>query len=157
MGHAMFYHLTHSSPQALVQLLVPKAVQQGWNVVIRSPDPDRLRALDDMLWQVPPDGFLPHAIAKNDAQDIEQTVLLTSDDAIPNAARYLLALDCASVSAAEIPVLDRACLVFDAQDQAQMTHARQMWKTLTDQGIAAQYWSEETGSWKLKHEKKPPA
>ena len=32
-------------------------------------------------------------------------------------------------------------------------HARVQWKTLTDAGCSAQYWSEESGRWEKKAEK----
>lgn len=154
MGHAMFYHLTQSAPEALIQTLVPRALQQGWPVVIRSPSPERLAALDDLLWQQPRDGFLPHAVATGTARDAQQPVLLTTGADMPNAARYLIALDGAGFSPQELGTLDRACLLFEAMDEAAMTHARGLWKSLTGEGVTAQYWSEETGSWKMKLEKR---
>lgn len=154
MGHAMFYHLTHSSADALVQLLVPRAMGQGWRIAIRSPQRETLNRLDNLLWEHPEDGFVPHALSNGTAADADQPVLLTQDHALPNGARYLLALDGADISASETALLERACLVFDATDAAQMTHARGLWKTLTAAGVAAQYWSEESGSWAMKVEKK---
>lgn len=150
----MFYHLTHSSADAMVQMLVPRALAQGWRVVLRSPRRDTLARLDDLLWVKPDDSFVPHAMATGTGADADQPVLLTQDTGLPNAARYLVALDGADMSPEEIATLERACLLFDAGDEAQMTHARALWKSLTAAGVAAQYWSEESGSWTMKVEKK---
>jgi DNA polymerase-3 subunit chi len=154
MGHAMFYHLTRSSSDAMVQTLVPKALAQGWHVVIRSPLAERLGQLDDLLWQQPEDGFLPHAIACGEASDAKQPVLLTTGQSMPNGARYLIAMDGAEISPAEVEALERACLLFEDGDATAMTHARALWKSLTDQGVTAQYWSEESGAWRMKLEKR---
>ena len=151
----MFYHLTRSSPEDLLGTLVPRALAQGWHVAIRSPNRATLERLDDLLWTQPEDGFLPHAIACGGSSDRLQRVLLTQGTDLPNAARYVIALDGADLLAAEVAAVERACLVFDAQDGAQMDHARGLWKTLTAQGVAAQYWSEESGAWAMKTERRP--
>jgi len=155
MGHAMFYHLTQSTPEGLIQTLIPRALGQGWRVAIRSPNRPTLERLDDLLWMQPDDSFLPHALATGSGLDAEQTVLLTQGSALPNGARYLIALDGADIDPAEVATMERACLVFDAADAAQMDHARALWKGLTQAGIAAQYWSEESGNWAMKTERKP--
>ena len=61
MGKALFYHLTRSPAEALLPVLLTKALSAGWRVELSAPDPDRLDRLDQQLWQG--DGFLPHGLS----------------------------------------------------------------------------------------------
>ncbi|WP_369292684.1 DNA polymerase III subunit chi, partial [Brevundimonas sp.] len=53
----MFYHLTHSGPEEVLALILPRALAAGWRVMLRSPDPARLDRLDARLWIEPDDSF----------------------------------------------------------------------------------------------------
>ncbi|MDR5652967.1 DNA polymerase III subunit chi [Ruixingdingia sedimenti] len=152
MGTAMFYHLTRSAPEALLPQLIGRAQGAGWRVAVRGRDRARLEWLDERLWLVPEDGFLPHGIAGG-PHDADQPVLLTDRADIPNGAACLIALDGAEVGAAEAAALERVCILFDAADPAALATARDQWRTLTGAGIKAQYWSEESGRWEKKTER----
>ena len=151
MGTAMFYHLTRSTAEATVTSLLGRAVGMGWRVMIRGCDSARLDRLDAQLWLHPETGFLPHGRAGG-ANDAAHPVLL-GDGPITNEASAMMLLDGAEVALTEAQSLTRVWLIFDGEDQAALTAARAQWKTLTDAGIAAQYWSEETGKWQMKAEK----
>lgn len=151
MGVAMFYHLTRSTAEDTVTSLLGRAVTMGWRVMIRGSDAARLDRLDALLWTHPENSFLPHGRA-GAANDAAQPVLL-GDGPITNNATAMLLLDGADVSLAEAQSLSRVWLIFDGTDQAALAAARGQWKSLTDAGIAAQYWSEETGKWQMKAEK----
>ena len=150
MGKAMFYHLTRSPAEALLPVLLGKASEAGWRVELRGTDPARMDRLDLHLWQG--DGFLPHGQAGG-PHDADQPVLLTvraPEGPAPNAATCLIALDGAEVPAAEAQGLDRVLIVFDGNDGAAMARARDQWRALTQGGVEAEYWSEETGRWARK-------
>ncbi len=147
----MFYHLTRSAADDTLLSLLNRAVGQGWRVMIRGTDADHLAKLDAKLWLGPEDGFLAHGL-QGGAHDADQPVLLGTG-AIANAARGLMVLDSADVSVPEAQSLDRVWIIFDGADDTALAHARAQWKTLTDGGVAAQYWSEETGAWAKKAEK----
>ena len=68
----------------------------------------------------------------------------------PNHPSCLLSWDGAVVSAEECALLARTCILFDAGDAAAMERARDQWRHLTGAGIAAEYWSEESGRWQRK-------
>ena len=151
MGLAMFYHLTRSAAEDTAASLLARAVGQGWRVMIRGADPERLGRLDAHLWLGPPDEFLPHAM-QGGALDADQPVLLGLGE-ITNGARALMLLDNAEVSLTEAAAMDRVWVVFDGADSAALAHARGQWRVLTEAGIPAQYWSEDGGSWAKKAEK----
>ena len=148
----LFYHLTRSPVEETAALLMGKALAAGWRVMLRGTNPARLLALDEQLWQGPEESFLPHGMAGG-AQDADQPVLLGTGP-ITNAARALLLIDGAEPSAQEVQTLERVWILFDGNDEAALHHARSQWKTLTAGGQHAQYWSEETGRWQMKTERK---
>ena len=150
MGNALFYHLTRSPAEALLPVLIGKALAAGWRVELRSAAPDRAEYLDQHLWQG--DGFLPHGLAGG-PHDARQPVLLTIaglHGAAANKAGCLMAVDGAEIAPAECQILQRSCIIFDGGDSSAVQRARGQWRSLTSAGVQAEYWSEETGRWQRK-------
>ncbi|WP_136635859.1 DNA polymerase III subunit chi [Pseudooceanicola onchidii] len=151
MGEAYFYHLTHTPLEVTLPMLLGKARGAGWAIAVRGTSPDRMDWLDQKLWLGPEDAFLPHGLAGGD-HDALQPVLLTTG-AAANDPACLMTVDGAEVTAEEVKALQRTCILFDGTDPQAVQHARGQWKSLTDAGCGAKYWSEETGSWQMKAEK----
>lgn len=149
MGAAYFYHLTRQPLEVTLPMLLERARAAGWRVIVRGTSSARMDWLDEKLWLGPEDQFLPHGRAGG-VHDADQPVLLTTDDENANAAQCLMAVDGAPVAAAEVEALDRVCILFDGNDPASLDKARGQWKTLTGAGCAAQYWSQDSGSWQKK-------
>ncbi|MBM3603473.1 MAG: DNA polymerase III subunit chi [Alphaproteobacteria bacterium] len=148
MGKALFYHLTRSPAEALLPVLLTKALAAGWRVELRGPDAARLDRLDQQLWLG--DGFLPHGMAGG-SHDARQPILLTvSGQEAGNSPSCLMALDGVEVAPAEALALDRTCILFDGGDAVATGRARDQWRVLTGGGIEAEYWSEESGRWERK-------
>ncbi|MEO1640032.1 MAG: DNA polymerase III subunit chi [Pseudomonadota bacterium] len=150
MGAAYFYHLTESSVEATLPMLIGKAREAGWRVLVRGPDAALLKRLDDLLWQRPEDGFLPHGLAGG-PHDAAQPVLL--GDVPGEGFDCVMGIAGAEVSVEEVNSLSRVCILFDGHDEAALTHARGQWKALTDAGCTAQYWAQDGGRWIKKAEK----
>lgn len=93
MGIVMFYQLTRSSVDEVVAMLLPRALAQGWRVMLRAADPLVLRRLDESLWLAPEGGFLPHGL-EGGAQDADQPVLLGQGKAVNGARAVMLARVC---------------------------------------------------------------
>tara|TARA_R110002096_G_scaffold395346_3_gene590798 strand:+ start:3968 stop:4408 length:441 start_codon:yes stop_codon:yes gene_type:complete len=144
----MFYHLTASPAEETAGLLLGRALGAGWRVMLRGTDRARLDDLDARLWQGPADAFLPHGL-EGGPHDADQPVLLGLG-AIGNDAHALMLMDGASVDPSEAEGLERVWILFDGNDQASVAAARVQWKALTGAGLAAQYWSEESGRWEKK-------
>jgi DNA polymerase-3 subunit chi len=155
MGAAYFYHLTRSPVETTLPMLLEKALQAGWRVAVRGRDAARMVWLDEKLWLGGDEAFLPHGLAGG-PHDALQPVLLTTAPDVPDATACLMTVDGAAVTPAECGALARVCVVFDGNDPAMLDAARAQWKTLTDAGVPAQYWSEESGRWQLKSEKGTP-
>jgi len=155
MGAAYFYHLTRSGLDGTLATLLAKSREAGWRVAVRGRSEALLTRLDDALWAHPSDGFLPHALAGG-AHDAAQPILLTTGTATPNDPACLISVEGANITADEVAAMARVCIVFDGQDAGAVQTAREQWKLLTTAGVAATYWSEETGKWALKAESGKP-
>ena len=151
MGAAYFYHLTRQPLEDVLPMLLGKARQAGWVVLVRGGNAQRIDYLDEKLWLGPEEGFLAHGKAGG-AFDTDQPILLTTDDTNINNAACVMAVDGAQVTAKEVEALDRVCILFDGNDPNAVQQARIQWKTLTSAGCSAQYWSQESGNWQKKAE-----
>lgn len=149
MGAVFFYHLTRRPLEATLPVLLEKSLAVGWRVAVRAPAQDRLEWLDRALWQAG-EAFLPHGRSSDD-HAAAQPILLTLD-AAANDPACLMSIDGAPVTAAEVAALERACILFDGHDPNAVQHARDQWRSLTEAGVSAQYWSEENGKWEKKAE-----
>ncbi len=147
----MFYHLTQRPLEQTLPVLLERSLAAGWRVAVRGRDPGRMDWLDEKLWLGPEEQFLAHGRAGG-AHDALQPVLLTTEEALPNGAVCLMAVDGAAVGASEVAALERVCVLFDGHDPDAVQHARGQWKALTGAGAAAEYWSEESGRWEKKAE-----
>ena len=149
MGAAFFYHLTRRPMVDTLRMLLGKSLDSGWKVAVRGSDLAGLEALDEALWLGPEDGFLAHGVAGAET-DGDQPILLTLGSEAANAPHCVMAVHGADVSAAEVTALERVCILFDGNDPEALDRARGQWKALKAAGAAAQYWSEESGTWEKK-------
>ncbi len=149
MGKAMFYHLTRRPMEDTLMMLLGRARQAGWRVVVRGKSDERLSWLDEKLWLGPEEEFFPHALSGG-PHDAMQPVLLTSDTGLPNNAKCVMAIDGAEVTAAEVDRLERVCVLFDGNTPDALEVARSQWGSLQRAGVVAEYWSEESGKWEKK-------
>lgn len=152
MGQAMFYHLTRSGAFDTVMSILPRALAQGWPVMLRGTVRGALERWDERLWTDDPAGFLPHGM-EGGPHDAAQPVLLGLGPAA-NGARGVFLLDGAEPLPGE-EALERLWVIFDGNDPPALNGARALWTRLAGLGMVLQYWSEETGRWQMKTEKRP--
>ncbi len=151
MGEAYFYHLTESTAEVALGVLIERARGAGWRVEVRVPDAAIRETLDVALW-AGDDRFLPHGIAGGDHDALQPVLLCVAGQRAANGATCLMSVGGAGVTADEIRALDRACVLFDGQDTDAVAAARRQWKEVTDAGIGAQYWAQVDGRWTKKAE-----
>jgi DNA polymerase III subunit chi len=152
MGTVMFFHLMQSAPADTLSINAPRALAQGWRVMVRGTDTAALDGLDQSLWLKGGDeGFLPHGL-EGGPHDTDQPVLIGLGASV-NGARVLALVNGAAATDAEITAMERVWVLFDGNDQDRLQAARSQWKAVTDAGHPAQYWSEESGKWEKKAEK----
>lgn len=146
MGEAYFYHMTRTPLEDTLPVLLGRAREQGWRVVVRGRNEARLRWLDEKLWMG--DGFLPHGISGGPHDD-DQPILLTTGTA---TADCVVLMDGAEVAPDEVGEAARVMILFDGNDDGAVERAREQWRTMTGAKVVAKYWSQETGRWQLKAE-----
>lgn len=152
MSEVLFYHLTQTPLEATLPELLQKSRARGWKAVVRGKNANRLSWLDERLWLGGDTSFLAHG-QDGGAFDADQPILLTLGHERANDAEILFAIDGATISAEEVPTYSRVCLLFDGNDPVALDQARGQWKHLTDAGLPAKYWSQETGNWQMKVQK----
>ena len=147
MPEVFFYHLTRSPLEATLPALLTRSLAAGWRVAVRGTTQQRLDWLDAQLWLG--EGFLPHGLAGG-PHDADQPVLLTLSRKVANDATCLMLIDGAPFDVAELVPMVRTSVLFDGGDETAMVLARHQWKQVCDAGLAAHYWSDESGSWQKK-------
>jgi DNA polymerase-3 subunit chi len=151
MGTVMFFQLLQSAPADTLMINAPRALGQGWRVMVRGTDAAALDRLDAALWLKGGDeSFLPHG-QEGGPHDADQPVLLGLGQPV-NDAKVLALVDGATATDAEIAAMERVWVLFDGNDPDRLQAARGQWKAMTTAGHAAQYWSEESGRWEKKAE-----
>lgn len=150
MGTVMFYHVSRSTVNEVAAMLLPRALKQGWRVMVRGKDRAELERLDAGLWLGAEGDFLPHGL-EGGPQDADQPVLLGTGPVV-NGAQAVVLLDCLPVDMGEARVMQRIWLLFDGADEGQVQAARGQWKAVVAAGLTAQYWNDESGRWEKKAE-----
>ena len=151
MGEVYFYHLTFRPLERVLPKLLEQARSVGWRVTVRGVDAERMKWLDEKLWLGEKDTFLAHGRAGG-PYDAAQPILLTTESEVPNDAACIISIDGAEVTSDEVQRFERVCILFDGNDRSAMTVARTQWRTLSEAGCKALYWSQESGTWKKKAE-----
>jgi DNA polymerase-3 subunit chi len=148
MPEVWFYQLQRRTLDQALPALVERALQRGWRAVVQSRTPERLAAINDLLWTYAEDSFLPHGAEADGDPDL-QSVWLTCASDNPNGARIRFLVEGAEAE----PFLDadyeRLILLFDGRDDVSLAGARQQWRALKNRDAALSYWQEtEEGGWK---------
>ncbi|MCZ8261602.1 MAG: DNA polymerase III subunit chi [Beijerinckiaceae bacterium] len=144
MAEILFYHLQGQRLEAALPLLLEKALDKGWNAVVRAGSAERLTVLDEALWSYREDSFLPHG--REEEGDAEhQPILLTTGDSLANNPEILFLVDRAPLPA-DYP-FERVVLMFDGDDPEAVDQARAAWKAVKGLGHPATYWQQDSGRW----------
>jgi len=138
----LFYHLERRALEDVLPGLIERTLERGWRAAIRCESAERVDAIDTLLWTYDEASFLPHAQA-GDGNPAKQPVLITVEDAIPNAANVLFLIGGAAPPAwDQTGDLTRIVLMFDGRDPDTLGHARAAWKDAKAAGHDVTYWKE---------------
>lgn len=150
MAEVGFYHLTATALEAVLPVMLERALSRGWRAEVRGRDPGRLDALDRVLWTFRDDAFVAHGLAGG-PHDARQPVLLTlapRREATGGVREALFLIDGADLDAAEAGARTRTAFVFDGADATAVREAREAWRRATAAGLKAIYWAQdEQGRW----------
>jgi len=152
MSEVRFYHLTRSTLEAVLPLLLEKCLARGWRAVVRGRDPGRIAALDTHLWTWRAESFLAHGAA-GESDPSAHPIWLTVGEEMPNAPDTLFLIDGADPAPEDLARLDTTAVLFDGQDDAAVAAARAQWRKVVAAGLKAVYWAESgAGGWERRAE-----
>jgi len=144
MTEVLFYHLQGQPIEKVLPTLLERSLQRGWRVVVQAASDERVDALDSHLWTYNDASFLPHAQA-GDGSEARQPVLITVEDANPNAANVLFLVGGAGADWNATAGLTRIVMMFDGRDADALGRARAAWKDAKAAGHDVTYWKETPG------------
>ena len=148
MTEVWFYQLQTRPLDQVLPNLIERTLQRGWRAVVQPATPERMSALDDLLWTYADDSFVPHGSARDGDAEL-QSVWLTLGDDNPNQAQVRFLLEGAAAQPFVDGAYQRLILVFDGRDEAFLANAREQWKLLRQIKVDLAYWSEtEEGGWR---------
>jgi DNA polymerase III subunit chi len=143
MSEVFFYHLTSTSVEAALPLLLEKVIERGLKALIISADEQKIKKLDAHLWSYDANAFLPHGF-----DNAEHQPILLSDTSTPvNKADMIFLLYLQDIPE-NTHDFTRTCLLFSGQDPDELDHARSQWKAAKERGLNATYFQQtDTGGW----------
>jgi DNA polymerase-3 subunit chi len=145
----LFYHLQNQPLERVLPVLLEKSVERGWKVAVEATSPERVEALDALLWTYSDESFLAHGTDR-EADAAVQPILITTRPDRPNAAHVRFLIDGAALPA-DAADYERIVLMFDGNDADAIDQARLQWKEAKAAGHACTYWQQgETGRWEKK-------
>lgn len=144
MNEIGFYHLTRSTAEDALPLLLGRTLSVGRRAVVRCGDPQRVEALDAALWRSPDPVWLPHGTSGSGNAEL-QPIWITADQEVPNRATYLFLLD--GVDAADAERFERVFDLFDGNDADQLARARLRWSAAKARAASLAYWRQEPKGW----------
>jgi DNA polymerase-3 subunit chi len=149
LAEVMFYHLTDSTLEEALPLLLERSVQRGWRAVVQCGGEERRDALDAHLWTYDDSSFLGHGTDREDHPEDQPVLLTTRPDANQNAAAVRFLVDGAELGGFEGH--ERWVFMFDGHDPSQVEAARLHWKQARADGHSVTYWQQTAGrKWERK-------
>ena len=144
MTEVRFYHLQRQRLEEALPALLAKARERGHRIVVQASSPERVRALDALLWTWRPETFLAHGSPVTGMAE-EQPIWLTHLDECPNEADLLVLVDGAQ---ADIGRYALCCELFDGLDDEAVAEARRCWTEYKAKGHVLTYWQQsDRGGW----------
>ena len=143
-----FYHLLTTPVEVALPKILPKALAAGLKTVIKCRDISQQEMLDEKLWTLDPDSFIPHGQA-GEPNEALQPILLSLSTQRPNDAGLLLILDGSTASTEMLEGYTRIIDMFDGTSETEVSAARNRWKEYKTAGHTLTYYKQQSnGAWK---------
>ena len=148
MSEVYFYHLTQTRLKVALPKILERALSADWSVELRIGTKAEEEPISDAIWKGPDESFLPHCLEDNDK--LHDYPIVLSKSPLSEVRDCLIVVDLAELQENEVEKFKRVCLLFDSQNEVELTKARASWKSLSDAGVNTVYWAEDQGTWKKK-------
>lgn len=136
-----FYHLQKSTLDEALPKLVSKAYETGKKIKIKVGNELRIDFINSLLWTFDDESFVPHGIKKEGFAEL-QPVYISSDDDNPNEAVFLFLVEAADLSLENALKFERIFYIFSGNNENELTKARVMWKTFSNETFERHYWQQ---------------
>lgn len=97
MAHVDFFILPDTEATGLISYAC-RLAQQSWSsgkrVLLQTENSEQSQQLDDALWNIADDAFIPHAIATLEPVDLQQPVLISHQKVKPQSFQHVINLSC---------------------------------------------------------------
>ena len=148
MSDVRFYHLTRSSLEGVLPVMLEKTLGRAQRAVVMAGSAERVESLNGHLWTYRDRGFLPHGSEKDGFAE-DQPVWLTDRDENPNGAQVLFLAD--GAVSAKLADFEICAVLFDGHDEAAVAAARAQWRDCKAAGHQVTYWQQnDAGGWEKK-------
>ncbi len=139
-----FYHLGRDPLDRVLASIATRVLAGGGRLLVVTADEGQAEGLDRALWEMQPDGFLPHGRSLEKDTGADQPLLIADDCDPSNAARHVALID--GIWREEALSFERAFHFFD---DASIDAARSAWRSLKGrEGVEPRYWKQdEDGRW----------
>lgn len=146
MPQVDFYHLTQSTLDDALVMLVKKCQVAGKKALIQCPRP-AAEVVDDALWTYDPESWLPHGL--DDAAGAERADIWINSgpDGNPVSATFLFLLH--GAERPDMASFERVFNLFDGRSEAQVAQAREQWRSWqAANALTMRYFAQDdTGRW----------
>ncbi len=145
MTDVSFYHLQLWPLERALPKLLEKTLKAGKRALVLVGSEQRAEQLNNVLWTYEQAAWLPHG-TKKDGRAADQPIWLSPEQENPNGATFLFLTD--GATSPHVGDYERCFELFDGNDGAQVTAARQRWKAYKELGYGLKYLQQtETGGW----------
>jgi DNA polymerase III subunit chi len=139
-----FYHLTRTSIEQALPVLLGRTLAAGKRAVVVCPDEARVAVLDAALWECAEPDWLPHGTMADGDPDL-QPIWLATDDSAPNGATFLFLVH--GTISERLAAFERVFDLFDGKDATAVAAARERWTVAKGAGHMLTYWRQGTKGW----------
>lgn len=145
MTDVVFYHLTETTLDEALPVLVERSLGKQWKVTIQARSEPVRDRLDARLWEYAADSFLPHGRDGDTPED--HPIFLTTTPLNQNGSHIRFVVDNAELPD-DLNAYERVAIMFDGRDSDTVSQARVDWKKLKDDGHTLTYWKQsQEGKW----------
>ncbi|MDZ7823348.1 MAG: DNA polymerase III subunit chi [Ahrensia sp.] len=147
MTDIVFYHLTATTLDEALPVLVERSRQRDWKVTIQTNSDGARDRLDGRLWSYAAESFLPHGRDGDAHEKLHPVFLTTQKDMNQNDSQIRFVVENAALPD-QLNVFERVAIMFDGNDSDAVDQARANWKALKADGHQLTYWKQSAeGKW----------
>jgi DNA polymerase-3 subunit chi len=139
-----FYHLGRDPLDRILASIATRVLTGGGRLLVVTGEEGQAETLDRALWEMQPDGFLPHGRSSEGDPGADQPLLIAGTCEPGNGARHVALVD--GLWRDDALSFERAFHFFD---DGSIDLARMAWRTLKGrEGVEPRYWKQdEDGRW----------